>query len=222
MAGEWALLGPLSEEERREVLKLARRRRFARNEIIFHEGDPGDTLHLIDRGHIAARVTTPLGDVATLVVLGPGQHFGELALVTGSNKRNSTVVALDAVETLSIHRDEWDQLRSRHGDIDRFLVSALATELTRSSQRLLEALYLPVDKRVLRRLVDLVPVFAPDGNAATTVTVPLTQEDVAGLAGTSRPSANRVLRAAEDAGLVKVSRGKVEILDVEGLRRKAR
>ncbi len=223
MASDWALLGPLSDDERREVLKLARRRRFSRHEIVFHEGDPGDTLHLIDRGHVAARVTTPLGDVATLVVLGPGQHFGELALVTGTNTRNSTVVALDAVETLSIHRDEWDELRTRHSDIDRFLVSALAVELTRSSQRLLEALYLPVDKRVLRRLIDLVRVFAADGaDSGTPVTVPLTQEDVAGLAGTSRPSANRVLRAAEEAGLVKVSRGKVEILDVEGLRRKAR
>src|SRR5688500_18160972 len=156
MASDWALLGPLSDDERREVLKLARRRRLARHEIVFHEGDPGDTLHLIDRGHVAARVTTPLGDVATLVVLGPGQHFGELALVTDTNTRNSTVVALDAVETLSIHRDEWDELRTRHSDIDRFLVSALAVELTRSSQLLLEALYLPVDKRVLRRLVDLV------------------------------------------------------------------
>lgn len=222
---DWALLGPLSDDERREVLRLARRRRFSRHEVVFHEGDPGDTLHLIDRGHVAARVTTPLGDVATLVVLGPGQHFGELALVAGSNRRNSTVIALDAVETLSLHRDEWEVLRARHSGIDRFLVAALAGELTRSSQRLLEALYLPVDKRVLRRILELAAIFGGDAGAtggSDSVVVPLTQEDIAGLAGTSRPSANRVLRAAEEAGLVRVSRGRVEILDVEGLRRKAR
>ncbi len=101
---EWPLLPSLSEVERREVLTLARRRRFRRGEVIFHEGDPGDTLHLIDRGHVAMRVTTPRGDVATLLVEGPGSHFGELALVSESGTRNSTVVALGATETLSLHR----------------------------------------------------------------------------------------------------------------------
>ena len=214
---EWALLQPLDEAERREMLKLARRRRFARNEVVFHEGDPGETLHLIDRGHVSARVTTPLGDVATLVVLGPGDHFGELALVSG-RPRSSTIVAIDATETLSIHRDQWNELRERHAGIDRFLVQALATEVGRLSGKLLEALYVPVDKRLLRRLLELADVFDDGGR----VVIPLTQEDLAGLAGTSRPSANRVLRAAEEAGVLAVSRGKVEILDREGLARRSR
>ena len=110
---EWELLRPLSEEERREVLRLARRRRFRRGEVLFHEGDPGDTLHLIDRGHVAMRVTTPLGDVATLIIEGPGGYFGELALISENGTRNSTVVALDAVETLGLHRDQFDELRRK-------------------------------------------------------------------------------------------------------------
>lgn len=215
---EWALLGPLSEEERREVLRLARRRRFKRGEVIFHEGDPGDTLHLIDRGHVAMRVTTPLGDVATLIVEGPGSHFGELALVGESGTRNSTVVALDATETLGLHRDHFAELRQKHRSFDDVLVVALATEVRRLSARLAEALYVPVDTRVYRRLVDLAAVF---NTGAPTTIIPLTQDDVASLAGTTRPSANKVLRAAQDEGMLRISRGSIELLDPALLAKRA-
>ncbi|MEX2554639.1 MAG: cyclic nucleotide-binding domain-containing protein [Actinomycetota bacterium] len=74
---EWELLAGLSPEERDSLLALARRRRYARNEIIFHQGDPAETLHLIESGRVSVRVTTPRGDVATLAVLGSGDFFGE-------------------------------------------------------------------------------------------------------------------------------------------------
>jgi CRP/FNR family cyclic AMP-dependent transcriptional regulator len=213
---EWELLQPLGDEERRDVLRLARRRRFKKGEVLFHEGD---TLHLIDRGHVAMRVTTPLGDVATLMVDGPGGWFGELALVGELSTRNSTVVALDAVETLGLHRDHFDELRRKHRSMDEVLVVALANEVRRLSARLAEALYVPVETRVYRRLVELSDVFA---NGEGSITIPLTQDDLASMAGTTRPSANKVLRAAQDDGVLTISRGNVGILDSEKLAKRAR
>jgi CRP/FNR family transcriptional regulator, cyclic AMP receptor protein len=215
---EWRLLTGLPEEDRRRVLGLCRRRRYRPREVIFHEGDPGDTMHLLAKGHVAVRVTTPLGDVATLIVYAPGDFFGELVLVSPNAVRNATVEALDAVETLTLHRDHLDALRHQHPSLDRFLVEALAAEVRRLSARLLEALYVPVDKRVLRRLVELARMYGDDEVAV----IPLTQEDLAGLAGTTRPTANKVLRGAEDAGLLRIRRGRLEVLDVDGLERRAR
>ena len=60
----WSLLDGLSEADGRQLVAQAHRRRFARNEVIFHEGDPGETMHLVARGHVAIRINTPLGDVA--------------------------------------------------------------------------------------------------------------------------------------------------------------
>jgi len=215
---DWDLFAVLSEEERRDVLRSAHRRRFAKREIIFHEGDPGDALHLLASGRVALRVTTPLGDMATLAVLGPGHYFGEMALISPAS-RNSTALALEPVETLTLHRDRLDELRERHREIDRFLLDALMREVRRLSHSLLEALYVPVDKRVLRRLVDLATLYA-DGTETTII--PLTQEDLAQLAGTTRPTANTVLRRAEEAGDLLISRGRIEILNVDGLARRAR
>ena len=215
---EWKLLSSLTADEQTRVISQTHRRRFRRGEVIFHEGDPGDTLHLIAKGHVAVRRSTPLGDVTTLLVLGPGDYFGELVLVSPESGRNATVLALDATETLTLHRDQLEDLRRQHPTIDRFLLDALAKEIRRLSALLSEVLYVPVNKRVLRRLLEVANTYGTDGPAQI---VPLTQEDLAGLAGTTRPSANKALRAAEDAGLISVSRGEVRLLDFDGLARHA-
>ena len=74
---EWALLASLSEVERDEVLKAARRRSFDKGEVVFHEGDPADSLHLVDSGRLAVRSSTEGGDTVTLNILSPGSFFGE-------------------------------------------------------------------------------------------------------------------------------------------------
>jgi CRP/FNR family transcriptional regulator, cyclic AMP receptor protein len=213
------LLDPLSDDERLEILRRARRRRFAKGEVIFHEGDPGDALHLLAKGHVAVRVTTPLGDIATLLVVKPGEFFGEMALVSPA-ARSATVVALDDAETVSIHRELLEALRAEHPAVDRLLVDTLIADVRRLSTLLIDALYVPVEMRMWRRLLDLTQVYASERNRACIV--PLTQEDLAELVGATRPTVNRLLRSAEEAGLLRVGRGKVEILDAEALARRAR
>ena len=87
MGADWPLLRSLSEEDRRQLLSAARRRRFTRREVLFHEGDPGDTLHLIDKGRVAIRITTPLGDATTVGVLGRGDVVGEMAVLEEGGRR---------------------------------------------------------------------------------------------------------------------------------------
>jgi CRP-like cAMP-binding protein len=216
---EWQILEVLSPDERQELLALARRRRFARNEVIFHEGDPGDTLHLVAKGHIAVRVTTPLGDVATVRVLKAGDFFGELAIIS-PGPRNATAVALDAVETRAVHRDQFDALRARDPAIDRVIIEALVTEVRRLAVQLVDALYIPVEKRIWRRVVDLAAIFANSDRSA--VSIPLTQEELAQVVGATRPTINRTLKEGEDAGVVRLARGRVEVLDRAAVARLAR
>jgi CRP-like cAMP-binding protein len=216
---EFRLLEPLPAETRRELLSRARRRRFAPGEVVFHEGDPGDAMHLLAKGHVAIRVTTPLGDTATLRVLRAGDHFGELSVVSPA-PRNATIVALDATETLVVHRDDVEQLRRGHPAVDRFLVDTLVQEVRRLSVLLAEALYLPVEKRTWRRLLALTTIYARDADATTVI--PLTQEDVAGIVGTTRPTINRLLRDAERDGLLRMSRGRIDVIDRAALERRCR
>lgn len=215
---DWPLLSGLPPEEVRRVLAHARRRKFAAREVLCHEGDPGDTLYLLDKGRVAIRVTTAAGDTATLALLGPGDSFGELALFTERHRRTATATALEATETLSIGQAELAGLRKRYPDIDRILIGVLAAQVQRLSRHLLEALYVPVEKRVLRRLLALAEQYAAGG---PTTTIPLTQEDLGGLAGASRPTVNQVLRKFQDSGAIALHRGRIEIIDRRALVRAA-
>lgn len=217
----WSFLEGVPEEDRRRLLAATRRRRFARREVLFHDGDPGDTVHLLDRGRVAVRITTPAGDVATLRVRGPGEVIGELALLDEQFRRAATVVALERVETLALHRDQFLELRRRHPSVDAFLVNVLAEEVRRLSLLLVEALHVPVDTRVLRRLVALAEAYR-DRDADGPTEVPLTQEDLASLAGTSRATVNRVVGEAERAGLVERRRGRIVVVQPEELARRSR
>jgi CRP/FNR family transcriptional regulator, cyclic AMP receptor protein len=210
---EWALFSEVPQDVVRAVLTIARRRTFSRGEIVFHRGDPANALHLIVNGRFAVRITTPLGDTATLAVRGRGDAFGELALVAEGIERSATVQALEAAETRSVLRDDFERLRREHPSVDAILVAILAERVRGLSEQLTEAYYLSADERVVRRLADLAELY--DGS------VPLPQEALAELAGTSRATVNRVLRELERRGVVELGRARIEVGSPERLRTKS-
>ena len=153
---KWPLLEGIADDEVRGLMSIARRRRFTRGEVVFHEHDPADSLHLVDKGRFAVKTSTPLGDSATLAVLGPGDMFGELALLGGDEpRRSATVAALERGETLCVHRIDFDALRARHPATADVLIQILAGQVRRLSGHLTEALYVPAEKRVRRRLLEV-------------------------------------------------------------------
>jgi CRP/FNR family transcriptional regulator, cyclic AMP receptor protein len=209
----------LPQEEIRRLVAVARRRRFARNEIVFHRDDPADTLHLIRLGRFAVRVTTQLGETVTVAVHGPGEAFGELALVEEGVSRSTSVVALEAGETYAVAREDFTRLRRQYPQVNEVLVRLLARRLRRQSELIVEALFVSAETRVLRRLVELVSLY---GRGEPGTEVPLTQEDIAGLAGTSRATVNRVLRAEAKRGTVELRRGRTFVLEPEKLAGRSR
>jgi CRP/FNR family cyclic AMP-dependent transcriptional regulator len=215
---EWPLLSDVPPEDVRQLLTIARRRTFSRNEVVVHRGDPADSLHLIVSGRFGVRITTPLGDTALIAVRGRGDSFGELALVSPHAKRVATVFALEPGETRSVYRDDFFRIQHRHPGVNAVLVNLLAQEVRRLSERLTEAYYVDADTRVRRRLVEL----ARSHEDAEAATVPLTQEALAEMAGTSRATVNRVLREEQKLGSVELARGRTVVRDLEELTRRAR
>jgi CRP/FNR family transcriptional regulator, cyclic AMP receptor protein len=212
---DWPLLVDLPPEDVRRLLSIARRRTFAKGEVVFHRDDPADSLHLVVRGRFGARVLTPLGDSVLIDVLGPGQSFGELALLLTGARRSATVEALEAGETRSVYRDDFALLQREHPGVKDVLLRLLAEQLRHSTDRLVEAHYVDAETRVRRRLVELAAMYE-DG------VVPLTQEDIAAMAGTSRATVNRVLREEEKLGAVALARGRTTLMDREALENRCR
>lgn len=213
----WRLVAGVPEEEVRRLLSVARRRRFSRHEVVFHRDDPADSLHLVSKGRFAIRIMTPLGETVTIGVRGPGDSFGEMALVADGMKRSATIEALEEAETFAVYMTDFQRVRKEHPSVNRVLIGFLAEEVRRQNELLLEALYVPVERRVLRRLAELSALYATSGSV-----IPLTQEQLAEMAGTSRATVNRVLREEQEHGTVELRRGKIVVLDAEEIARRAR
>lgn len=209
-----SILDVLDDDGRRDLEQAAWRRRFGRREVIFHAGDPGDSLHLIRSGRVAIRITSPQGYEATLRLAGVGEVFGELAVLGEEQPRSATAITVEPVETWSLHRRDVDRLRERHRSIDRLFIELLAEHLRDTSRQLVEALYLPAEPRIRRRVAELITEYDVDGGP---VEIPLTQTEVATLAGTSRATVNKVLREGEEAGLLELRRGRLVVLEPQRL-----
>jgi CRP/FNR family cyclic AMP-dependent transcriptional regulator len=199
------VLGPSALAWRQKMV----RRRYARDEPIFHEGEIGDTFHVIDKGRVLIEVSTARGDVAALSVRGPGEVLGELAIV-GAGRRTARVTALEPTETLTLTQATLDEMRRADPSVDRRLLEILASKLQETTDQLMEVLFIPVETRVLRVLLRLTDAF---DNGSSPVVVRVRQEDIAAMAGTRRQTANRPLKAAEAEGAILVGRGRIEVLD---------
>jgi CRP-like cAMP-binding protein len=214
---EWRLFEGIAGEDVRAVLALARRSTYRRGEVVFHHHDPADAVHLVVKGRFDVRITTTHGDVVALAIRGPGETFGELAVVTGT-ERSATVSALEPGETLVLRGSELRRLARDHATVGEVLVRVLAEHVALLSERLVEAYTVDAETRVARRVLELGRVYG----GSPPVTIPLIQEEIAALAGASRATVNRVLREAENRGVVKLSRGKTTLLDESGMARLAR
>src|SRR4051794_14811782 len=151
----WRLLEPLRPEDREAFLALARRRAFTRNEVICHEGDPADSLHLVEDGHLAVHGSLPSGATATFTILSSGDYFGEIALLRADHRRTATVTALEPSRTMVVAASAFDALCRRNPAIERVVSALLADRIDILSRRLVETMYESLDRRVYRRLLEL-------------------------------------------------------------------
>jgi CRP/FNR family transcriptional regulator, cyclic AMP receptor protein len=114
-----------------------------------------------------------------------------------------------------VFRDDFARLQRSQPGVKDILLRILAEQLRRASDRIVEAHYVDAETRVRRRVSELAKIY-PSG------AVPLTQEDLAAMAGTSRATVNRVLREEEKRGAVALQRWRTTVVDADDLDRRCR
>lgn len=198
-----------------------RTRRFRRGEVLFHQGDPGDSLFIITAGAVKIMLPSEEGDEAILATMRPGGFFGELALLDGA-PRSATAVALEPTETLVLPRDRFRFLIDTEPASRDALLAALAGELRRLTDHVEELHFLDMTGRMAARLLRLANgsgVPGPDGSVR--LEGPYTQGDLAAMIGATRQSVNKLLGQFVDDGLIRVDREAIVIVDLAGLERTA-
>jgi CRP/FNR family cyclic AMP-dependent transcriptional regulator len=201
------------------VARLLRTRRFRRNEVIFHAGDPGDSLFVVVSGSVKIVLASPAGDEAIIATLRPGDFFGELAVLDGA-ERSATAVALEPTVLDSLARAPFLELVDTQPGLRRALLAGLAVELRRITRHAEELHFLDLPGRLAMRLVELAREADPVGPGAE-LSWHYTQTDLASMIGGSRQSVNRVLSELSAEGLLRLEHDAIVIPDVDALARVA-
>ena len=201
------------------LVRQLRRRRFRRNEVIFHQGDPGDALHVVAAGAVKIVLPSTEGEEAIIATLRPGDFFGELAILDGA-PRSATAVALESCETLELPRTTFHDLLDRDPRLRDALLTGLAHELRRLTSHVEELHFLDLAGRLAMRLFRLAREADKDG-VVVRLDWPYTQSDLASMIGGTRQSVNKLLSGLVDDGLVVIERDTLIVTDVEALGRLA-
>jgi len=209
----------LDTESLAELSAAARRRTFRAGEIVFHRDDPGQVLYVIRAGKVKIYITSQDGQEVSLAVFGPGDYFGELALLDGQ-PRSASAVAIEAVEAFALQRTDFLNAVMRHPRIAIQVMNVLSQRLRQTDAMIEDLLFLDVHGRVAKKLLDLAElhgVSTPDG---ILIDMRLTQSDLAALVGASRESVNKVMGYFVAKRFLSTEKRKITILRLADLRRR--
>jgi CRP/FNR family transcriptional regulator len=213
-----ALFSELAAEDLVQVAELAVPRTFASGEIVFREGDASDTCYVIRAGHARAVLEHPDGRSITLAQFGPGEIFGELAML-GEEPRSATVESIEDLMAIAILGPDMRRLLREHPEISIRLIASLGRRLREANDRLSRQSFQTVQSRVASVLLQLVADARDEGAVDGDVLITATQADLAQLAGSSRESASRFLAVLERAGIITQGRGRLTVHDAAALER---
>ncbi len=183
-----------------------------RGTTLFAKGDAGTQLIAVLSGRVKIMVSSPDGREAVLNVVHEGEIFGEIALFDG-RPRTAGAIAISDCELLSIDRRHFLPLVREQPDIAIRLIEILCVRLRRSSEQFEDIMFLNLRTRVAKLLLRL----AEDVKGPPPRKVLVTQQEMSQMAGMSRESINKQLRAWAQAKWVRLQRGGVLVLRPEAL-----
>lgn len=215
------LFAALDDESVAALLAAATETRIKRGEVLYREGRPGDNVYIVVRGKVKICRTGRDGRPRLMVVAGPGDTIGEIALFDPGPRINTAIGVTQARLLALDHEHLWAWIDA-HPVAARALLQQLARWLRLGAEMMANLVILDVPGRVAKALLDLARQFGtPDQQGGVKVTHDLTQEELAQLVGASRETVNKVLGEFAARGWIRIQGRSVVILDVKKLRRRA-
>ena len=210
-------LTALNEAELAAFRAAGRRRRFARGEVIFHEGDdPGGVVAVLS-GTVKVSVIGTGGREVVLGFTGPGELIGELAAV-GERARTANATAVDEVEAISVAAADFRRFALEHPRVASLVFEHVASLLGEADRQRIDFATRDVTARIAGRLVELARTAGEPEAGGVRITLPLSQEELAAWSGASREAVARSLQLLRKLGWIETRRREIKVVDVEGLR----
>jgi CRP-like cAMP-binding protein len=195
-------------------------RQLARGERLFSRGDPPGGIYAMLDGAIAVSGLEPGGKEALLVISEPPSWFGEIAVFDGRPRTHDAVADGGPALLLWVQQDALVDVLEAQPQWWRELALLMASKLRLTFLAMEENALFPAATRLARRLVLIAERYG-EWRDRTSRVLDVRQEQLAMMLSISRQTANQVLKDLEADGVIAISYGEIEILDIDGLRRRA-
>ncbi|MEO8265813.1 MAG: Crp/Fnr family transcriptional regulator [Ilumatobacteraceae bacterium] len=213
-----ALFASLPERERTALEARCRHLKIPAQAYLYHEGQAGDAVYVLVSGRVGIWSGGERGDPVLLAILGPGEMFGEMAILSNERVRTATTQALSKVEVIQILRADIEALRQRFPRISDVFIEMLLRLVQRLTTQVSELSELDSSTRLYRQLWRLGEVF---GNRRAGAELPLSQQQLASMTGVGLRITNRVLNEARVEGIVETGKRRIIVHDWAIVRRRA-
>ena len=214
------LFSDFSLKQLEAVSLVTRKKTLQRREELFHKGDHGGEVYVVASGKLKALTTSAEGDDVVFSILGPGEVFGEVALL-GATPRTATVSAIEDCELFAIDRRDFMSFLRTNPEVSVKLLSVLATRLKRVSELVEDTLFLNLPLRLAKKLLSFSRTYGEEVADGIRIDLKLSQEEWGDLVGTTRESINKQLRKWTEDGIVRIDDGYLVILNPVQLERLA-
>jgi CRP/FNR family cyclic AMP-dependent transcriptional regulator len=189
---KFALFEELDDRELASIAAVAKPRRYAKDDVVFHADESGDVFCLIKEGQVKITMISPEGKEIILSMIGPGEFFGEMSLLD-DEPRSATVIAMEPLELVTIWRADFLQILAENFSITKKLLATLSRRLRTASNRIESLATMDVYGRLARFFLDLAREHGkPLDNGYVAVTRP-THQSIANMIGTSRETVSRLI-----------------------------
>jgi CRP-like cAMP-binding protein len=197
------IFSELTDGDITSLAKLSSRRRFPKDTVVFFENEEGDSFFMILEGRIKVTILGDDGREVILSMLGPGDFFGEMALLD-NEPRSATAIAVEETELLSLNRADFQTVLTDNRSITTALIKILTARLRRANHQISTLALLDVYGRVARVIVDMAREEGRrlrDGRIAFRRA---THQEIANRIGTTRETVTRMLKDLERQGLIHI------------------
>ncbi len=214
---ELPLLARLPHDDLRDLAAIARVQNFRAGAVIFRQGEAGDSLHAVVEGNVRIDVVSPSGGETTMAMMGPGECFGELAILDG-RPRSANAVAVQPTKTLVVTRADFIHWLVDKPKSALLLLETLSVRLRSTNEAFIDLAFFDLAHRLARRMLRLADPKDSGGLARPGSTIAITQSGLAAMLGVSRESVNKQLGAFAQKGWIELGRGYIEIKNHAALR----
>lgn len=205
------LFSGLTGEELRFRAGEAQMREYGSGTVIFHAGEQGHTCHIITKGRVRVYVIGEDGRELSVSMFGPGEIVGEMALFENL-PRSASVETIEPTATLELHQNVLLHGLEHSPTLARSLLRALSARLRHMTEDAEGLASLTVSDRLIARLRRLAEWSGRPVPGGVRITLPMTQQELATLVGTSRESVNRALATLRRQGKIRIDNGWIILL----------